>query len=229
MRPISDALCSWGRALCLCAAFGALGLPVAGLAATREDHPVVSRYKGSTIQDKSVVDFGEYKLVTGNTEKGNPTGETVKGKVTRLVYENPKDRSTLEIFDNYKSALERSGLSVIYTCALNDCGPAYARSAWARYNGLFAATGGDPRYLGGKMQTATGSAYVALMVGRSRTQLDIIELTGMQDNMVVVDAAALAKGIEMKGASACMASTSTPTSRTSSPNRGRRSKRSPSC
>lgn len=168
-------------------------------AASQDDHPMVSRYQGSTLQDKKVQEFGEYKLVTGKTDKGEPSGEVLKGKVTRLVYQNPKDRSTLEIFDNYRNALERAGLSVIYACAMNDCGPAYARSAWGRYNGLFAAADGDPRYLGGRMQTKAGSAYVALMVGRARTQLDVIEIVGMQENMVVVDAAALAKGIENEG------------------------------
>jgi outer membrane protein OmpA-like peptidoglycan-associated protein len=116
-----------------------------------------------------------------------------------LIYQNPKERSTLEIFDNYRNALERSGLSIVYTCSLNDCGPAYARSAWGRYNGLFAASDGDPRYLAGKMQTKTSSAYVAVMVGRSRTQVDIVEVVGMQENMVVVDAAALGKGLEAEG------------------------------
>ncbi len=199
MRPPAASPRSFRRACGLWALLFTIAALTPAFAATQDDHPAVSRYQGSTLQDKKVEDFGEYKLVTGKTEKGEPSGETIKGKVTRLVYQNPKERSTLEIFDNYRNALERSGLSVIYACALNDCGPAYARSAWGRYNGLFSAADGDPRYLGGKMQTKGGTAYVALMVGRARTQLDIVEILGMQENMVVVDAAALAKGIEAEG------------------------------
>lgn len=165
----------------------------------QEDHPLVSRYAGSTIQKKDAEEFGEYKLITGRTAQGEFFGETLKGKVTRIVYGNPEGRSTLEIFSNYRKALEAAGLKVIYTCELDNCGPAYARSAWNRYNGLFAASDGDPRYLGGKIAANGGTAYLALMVGRSRTQLDIVEIMGMEEDMVVVDAAALAKGLEAEG------------------------------
>jgi outer membrane protein OmpA-like peptidoglycan-associated protein len=168
-------------------------------AAAQEDHPLVSRYQGSTLKDKRVQEFGEYRLVTGLTAKGDFVGESLRGKVTRMVYQNPQGRSTLEIFRNYEKALEDAGLTKLYACAVNECGPAYARSSWNRYNGLFAASDGDPRYLAGKIMTPKATAYVALMVGRARTQLDVIEIVGMQENLVVADAAALAQGIDRDG------------------------------
>jgi len=88
---------------------------------------------------------------------------------------------------------------MIYTCALDECGPSYGRSAWNRYNGLFTAADGDPRYLSGKITTTSGTAYVALMVGRGRSQLDIVEVVDMQENLVVADAGALAQGIDRDG------------------------------
>jgi outer membrane protein OmpA-like peptidoglycan-associated protein len=88
---------------------------------------------------------------------------------------------------------------MLFTCELNDCGPAYSRSAWGRFNGLFTAADGDPRYLAAKLTTAKGTAYVALMVGRQRSQVDIVEVSAMQGDMVVADAAALAQGIERDG------------------------------
>jgi outer membrane protein OmpA-like peptidoglycan-associated protein len=172
---------------------------VVRLAFAQEDHTLVSKYAGSTIKDKKVESYGEYQLVTGQTDKGEFIGEKLKGKVTRVVYENPPNRSTLEIFTNYKQALQKSGIEIIYTCEMNACGPAYARSAWNRYNGLFAAADGDPRYLGGKITQPNGVAYVALMVGRLRTQLDVVEITGMEENLVVVNVEALAKGIDQDG------------------------------
>lgn len=90
-------------------------------------------------------------------------------------------------------------MQVLFACALDECGPAYARSAWGRYNGLFAAADGDPRYLAGKLASADGTAFVALMVGRNRTQLDVIELRAMEEDLVVVDAVALAQGIDREG------------------------------
>jgi OOP family OmpA-OmpF porin len=171
----------------------------ASQAATQNDHPLLSRYVGSVLNDKKIETFAEYKLVTGLTPKGEFVGEKIKGKVTRIVYQNPKDRSTLEIFKNYQQALAAAGAATLFTCELNDCGPAFSRSAWGRYNGLFTAADGDPRYLAGKVTTRNATAYVALMVGRQRSQLDVIEVVAMQGDMVVADAAVLAQGIDRDG------------------------------
>jgi outer membrane protein OmpA-like peptidoglycan-associated protein len=169
------------------------------IAAAQEDHPLISRYQGSVVMSKKVEEFGEYLMVTGLTAKGDFVGEKLQGKVTRIVYQNPQGRSTMEIFLNYRKALEDAGMAALYACALNECGPAYARSAWNRYNGLFAAADGDPRYLAGKIVTPKAAAYVALMVGRLRTQFDVVEIVAMQEDLVAVDAAALARGIDREG------------------------------
>lgn len=164
-----------------------------------QDHPLVSAYTGSVIDSRKVEEFGEYRLITGRDAKGEFTGETLQGRLTRIVYQNPAGRSTLEIFGNYDKALAAAGLATIYRCALDECGPAYSRSAWGRYNGLFVAADGDPRYLAGKLATGDGRAYVAVMVGRQRSQVDVIEIAGMQEGMVTVDAAALGKGLDRDG------------------------------
>ena len=136
----------------------------AALAATQDDHPLISRYEGSVLTDKKVAEFNEYKLITGRSAKGDFDGETINGKVTRIEYKNPAARSTLEIFGNYQKAFEAAGVTTLYTCALDECGPAYSRSAWGRYNGLTTATSGDPRYLSGKLTKDGDTVYVALMV-----------------------------------------------------------------
>src|SRR5690606_40956651 len=69
------------------------------------------------------------------------------------LYGTPADRSTLEIFENYRQALTAAGVELLYTCALDECGPAWGRSAWGRYNGLFVAADGDPRYLSGRLES----------------------------------------------------------------------------
>ncbi|MEW6271187.1 MAG: DUF4892 domain-containing protein [Thermodesulfobacteriota bacterium] len=179
----------------------ALGVVVhAALAAAQtDDHPLVSRYEGSVLKDAKVEEYGRYALVTGRSDDGKLEGETVEGKVTRIVYQNPRERSTLEIFRNDEQALEKAGVQKLYACALDECGPAYARSAWGRHNGLFTAADGDPRYLAGKLAAGDGTAYVAVMVGRNRTQVDVVEVRAMEENLVVADAAALAQGIEREG------------------------------
>ena len=188
----------WLCVLAVSAVVSGLG-PTPVAVAAPDDHPLVSSYEGSILKSKKVEDFGEYMLVTGRSLTGELVGQGLKGKVTRLVYENPKGRSTLEIFSNYKKALVRAGMTEIYTCGMAACGPASARSAWNQFNGLFAAADGDPRYLAGKIVKGPATAYVAVMVGRARTQLDIVEIAAMQDNLVVADAAALGQGIDRDG------------------------------
>lgn len=167
--------------------------------AAPQDHPLVSAYAGSTLYSRKAEEFGEYRLVTGRDPKGEFTGEALKGKLTRIVYRNPDGRSTLEIFGNYEKALGAAGFRTLYACALDSCGPAYARSAWNRYNGLFAAADGDPRYLAARLANDGGTAYVAVMVGRGRTQVDVVEIAAMEEGLVTVDAKALGDGLDRDG------------------------------
>ena len=81
------------------------------------DHPLVSRYPGSTIARKNVQEYTEYKLVSGLDDKGSVTGPTLEGKVTRILYQKPKERSNLEIMRNYEAALEKVGMETIWSCA----------------------------------------------------------------------------------------------------------------
>jgi len=167
--------------------------------AQAQDHPLLTAYAGSTIDSRKIEEFGTYKFVNGLDEKGNPASEELEGKVTRLVYRNPADRSTLEIFTNYEKALTGKGMGTMWSCALDECGPAYARSAWGRYNGLFAAADGDPRYLAGRIAGGKTIAYFAIMVGRARTQVDIVEIAAMQEAMVDFDAAGLGSDLDRDG------------------------------
>ncbi len=176
-----------------------LGSAMAAFAAD-DDHPLVSRYPGSTVTSRKVEDFGKYTAVVGLTVDGMKfDGKPLEGVLTRLVYTNPADRSTLEIFRNYREALEKAGAQIVYTCEDDACGPAYARSAWGRFNGLTASTDGDPRYLAARIARDTGEAWVAVMVGKRRTQLDVVEIAAMDRGLVAVDPDALGKDIERDG------------------------------
>jgi OmpA-OmpF porin, OOP family len=167
--------------------------------AQAQDHPLLSPYAGSTINSRKVEELGTYKFVNGLDDKGNLVSEVLKGKVTRIVYRNPADRSTLEIFTHYEKALTGKGMGTMWSCALDECGPAYAVSPWGRYNGLFAAADGDPRYLAGRIAGGKILAYLAIMVGRTRTQVDIVEIAAMQEAMVAFDAEGLGAGLDRDG------------------------------
>lgn len=181
----------------LCAWLLALAAP--GLAA-EQDHPLVTRYPDSTITAHSAKEFDTYQLVVGlDPAKMSFTGQPLEGQLTRIVYSNPPARSTLEIFRNYREALEKAGAEIVFSCELDTCGKAYARSAWGRFNNLFVAADGDPRYLAARLAQGAAQAYVAVMVGKQRTQVDVVEVKAMDRGLVAVDPAALAKDLESAG------------------------------
>jgi outer membrane protein OmpA-like peptidoglycan-associated protein len=172
---------------------------VATAADEKKDHPLLTRYPGSEIQKLESEDFAKYKLVVAIENGKELTGRELEGKLTRLVYANPSGRSTLEIYRNYREALEKAGAKVLFSCEMESCLPAYARSQWSRYNGLFTAADGDPRYLAAQLAAKGGEAYVAVMVGKKRSQVDVLEMQAMDTGLVVVDPKALGSGIDRDG------------------------------
>src|SRR6267154_1450341 len=68
----------------------ALTTLVAAQPAEVKDHPLVSRFAGSTVMESSVTAFDEYPLVlSGSGERGFKV-ETLEGKITHLRYANPR-------------------------------------------------------------------------------------------------------------------------------------------
>lgn len=178
-----------------------LGLvPASAPAADGEDHPLVSRYPDSKLVKHEAEDFGTYTLITGLDPKPMSfTTQAVEGAMTRIVYDNPPGRSTLEIFRNYQQALAKAGATILFQCEQDACGPAFARSKWNQTSGLFAASDGDPRYLAAKVTSGERQAWIALMVGKRRTQLDVVEAAPMDQGLVAVDPAKLAADIAQTG------------------------------
>jgi len=178
-----------------------------------KDHPLVSRYKGSEIIFYKTEAFNEYGLFindisTNKGIEGQPDSvEWLEGRVTRLLYLNPPERSTLEIFRNYETALKDAGFETIYSCKNKICGgyefsKATKANLWSIYE--------DIRYLAAKLKRDEGDVYVSLYVspsnntggprkGRILTQLHVVEMEPMQTDMVTVDADAMAKGIGKEG------------------------------
>lgn len=95
-----------------------------------EDHPLVSRFSGSVIKYYLLKQFDEYTLPLGKAlrefdEEGNAVfklaeSKRLEGTIIRIFYEAPKDRSTLEIYRSYESALKRAGFEVLFSGAGKD-------------------------------------------------------------------------------------------------------------
>jgi hypothetical protein len=96
------------------------GLFAAGLAYGQEDvegsadHPLLSRFPGSTIVQYDHKNFDEQFWLTDERIR-------VEGRITRIAYQNPKEHSTLEIFRSYQNALRGAGFEEAFACQTDQC------------------------------------------------------------------------------------------------------------
>lgn len=102
-----------------------------------EDHPMISRYADFFIDGYEEHEFNEFTLPLGsviieNNKRVLSKKVDLEGKITRILYRAPKDRSTLEIFRNYRSALEESGFEILFSCKEPECGKLFH---WVLYHG----------------------------------------------------------------------------------------------
>jgi OmpA-OmpF porin, OOP family len=172
-------------------------------AATIEDHPLIARYPDSTLVRRDNEGFSNYKVVVGLDQKGKSDDEVIKtttaaGDLTRLFYDNPKERSPLEIFTNYQEALEKAGFKVVFRCADDACGPSWASSRWGRVNGMRYVSS-SMWYLSARRQKDGADTWVALSIIKLRHQIDVLEGKAMERGLVTVTVEALQKGLAADG------------------------------
>jgi len=165
------------------------------------------------------------KLARG--DDGRLVPEAVRqlaGRHTRLLYLAPPGRSSLEVFRNYEAELAAKGFTILYKCSGEDeCESSYGTEL---YRVLYPPTAtlqnselskaafnvpAEPRYLAATLSRPEGqvsvSLYVALETGASHLPnkdrvvvlLDVVEAKPMEEKMVTVDAATMAKDIAATG------------------------------
>jgi len=187
-----------------------------------KDHPLISRFPGSIIKRYDVKQFDEYILPLGKVERERDEdhnwvynltkSKQLEGKITRITYKAPEDRSTLEIYRNYELALKKAGVEILFTSTGKEIGDS---SHWVRYfyGSLNPLRGGwevliadedrYQRYLSAKLSSPEADVYVSLYVSGGWhypvVQLDIIEVKPMETGLVTVNVDALAKNIARTG------------------------------
>ena len=167
-----------------------------------KDHPLISRYPGSTINRYSQKEFDEYELPLSKVAGGKyAKTQHVEGKVTAIYYTTPEGRSALEIYRNYESGLKNGGFQVLFTCA-KTCGDPPPSGSFP-LDDAFGNYGEDTRYLAAKLARTEGDVYAALWVYDSsfdiKTFLAVVEAKPMETGLVTVNAAALASDITRTG------------------------------
>lgn len=113
-----------GRVLLLAAALS-LAIPVAAADKTMrdipgaKDSPLLSRYEGSVLSAAGDDPLGFTRLV--DVEGGKPVLRQVEGRITNRFYVAPKGTGALDVFRNYRQALEAAGFQVTYACEELQC------------------------------------------------------------------------------------------------------------
>ena len=179
-----------------------LALPAFAQRTPRTDHPLISPYQGSEIRRKDVKEFDEYNAFTGMDDSGTePTGIALEGKVTKILYTTPKERSILEVFRNYENAIAQAGAEVLYTCnqEKKECVERYAGRTFQEFSDIHSMSNLSGRYLLAQIAQDEQTAYVAIAVGQSSTTIHVIEVKKMELGMVSLDAAALGEGLDTRG------------------------------
>lgn len=185
-----------------------------------KDHPLVSRFQHAILHNYGVMNFEQVKVPTSKT-----AAETVEGKVFNYFYVVPVDRSALEVYRNYKAALETSGFKILVACeAERDCEKedlGRHASEWTSRSDSW--VGGydpisridrngnyPPRYLAARLKRPAGDVTVVFLTrSPSSTQKDakvgapyflqVIESKPMETGNVTVNADAIAKGLAAEG------------------------------
>ncbi len=162
-----------------------------------KDHPILTRYPGSSIRFYNQVDFDKYPLALAVADR-RPSGvKEIQGKITKITYQNPAGRSAFEVFSNYRDALKAAGYRDLFTCEGAACGLAMY---WQQLNGLYAAGGPrEARNLTVRGNSGGNDYTVAMSVNTGFTILHFVEHKAMEGGLVTASAAELAEGIDRDG------------------------------
>lgn len=182
-------------------ALSALVLWVANAPAAPEEHPLIKGYPGSTLVASEDRGFSEFKVVTGTNAAGATDDEklpniAVSGNLTRLSYENPRDRSPLEIITNYREGLEKAGFKILFACADGACGP--LRNVIGRLNGA-KYTSTEMQFLSALLKQGDKETYVQINMIKLRHEIFVLERTEMERGLVVVTPELIKQGLLVDG------------------------------
>ncbi|WP_201314013.1 OmpA family protein [Dyella sp. EPa41] len=197
------------------------GATMAADTAGAHDHPLVTRFAGSSIIGYQQVSYDKAVLPLGPIKPGSSdqftAADVVEGRITRIAYEAPAGKSVVEVYRNFAQALAKAGFKARFECAGPSCGngadfsdrviqpllePMHARNAMTA--ALYAASG-DMRQLTARLERPEGRVDVSLLVAQADEKrpvgilLQIVEAQAMATGQVNVDAKAMSQGLGQQG------------------------------
>lgn len=179
-------------------------------------------YDGACLFGAEDTGFATYDLPTGPMKgRGLSSAQTVEGQLQRRLYVAPEGVSPLDLFRNYRDALQAIGYVTVFECAGRDCGSPNALLGKIviygpdrKLENLKEATKaalyieGDEHFLAAR--SVDGARHIAVYVaqnqdrpisgqaaGRAAVHIDLVTASALEAKMI--DAAAMAKGITDEG------------------------------
>ena len=205
----------WGRCALIVGLAFTLHAPMARAqgrdANGSHDNPLVTRYPGSYIYRYSHTEFGRFLLPLGELINENKLtkSEKVEGKITRILYVAPTKVSALEVWQNYKTAIQNAGFTSLFRCRNTACSTdKWDVTLFRGQQDTWGDWGGGQYQLTAQRVGPNGIVYISLHVdGRPNfgegyhvlAQLDIIEPHAMATGMIQVNAGAMASALAQSG------------------------------
>lgn len=186
-----------------------------------EDHPLITRFPGSSITWYERQNFASYRIAVGPVSGYRKITEwqEVKGALTRINYTLKGERGLAEVYENYLQAVKKAGFKILAD-GFDKNNSVQGKIGQRGFLGVHysanptppgashllegSASAGGSGYFAAQLERAEGSVYVILGTTQYKQDeivvlLDIIEQKAMEDNLVIVDAAAMAKDIDKYG------------------------------
>jgi len=164
----------------------------AASARAQGDHPLLKPFTGSALIGQEVAQFNEQQIVIGPVQGGVAKVERLEGKVTRLDYQDPADRSSLERVRNYEQALAAGGFEIVYRCSREECGAEIQVPGMGYFP--------PDRYVAARLQRPEGDAWVAVAVAAGpSSRIWIVEVKPMETGLVSVSTGALDDNLSATG------------------------------
>jgi OmpA-OmpF porin, OOP family len=192
-------------------------------AAGCKDTGGLKRFEGSSIVMCEKRDFAEYTLPTGKTVKDEYGAMTDKfeaslnleGRLDQNVYAVPMGPSSAEVFRNYKADLAEKGYTLLFEAKQGETG---LLGSFFENRGpgtqIWGYSGDESRYVAAVKDEGGVKTYLALYIveyqdgyepkfkpekGQAMVRLDTLQVGALQDHMVVVSAAQIAKEFDANG------------------------------
>lgn len=188
-----------------------------------KDSTFISRYAGSVLQNSATEAFATVRVPAGPGRYAQGSALTfeksasVEGRVASYFYLAPKERSALEVFRNYQTALSQSGFAALYSCEMSACDQALIREPfageisrarkWASGRGNpSGAISRDIRFVSAKATRNGADVYVMVFVAEPDSVWQapaavviVAEPAAMEAGKVTVSSEQLQKGLAEDG------------------------------